>query len=72
MLLAVDIGNTHTNIGVFSGDELLINWNVSSDLKRTVDEYGILISSLLSSISQKPDIKAAIISTVVPDRKSVV
>lgn len=66
MLLAVDIGNTHTNIGVFLEDKLLINWNVSSDSKRTVDEYGILISGLLSSISQKTDIKAAIISTVVP------
>ena len=76
MLLTIDIGNTHTNIGVFnriSGaysssneDKPLINWNISSDLKRTIDEYGILISSLLNSIGQNVKIEAAIISTVVP------
>jgi len=76
MLLAVDIGNTHTNIGVFGGvsgekltgaaDKPIINWNVSSDSKRTVDEYGILISGLLSSIGQDVKIESAIISTVVP------
>ena len=52
MLLAVDIGNTNTNIGVFSKDKLLVNWNVASDLKRTVDEYGILILNLLNSLNE--------------------
>lgn len=65
MLLAVDIGNTNTNIGVFSKDKLLVNWNVASDLKRTVDEYGILILNLLNSLNETK-IEAAVISTVVP------
>ncbi len=72
MLLTIDIGNTHTNIGIFeeNSDTLdkkpLINWNIASDLKRTEDEYGILILNLLNSFPHKTDIKAAIISTVVP------
>ncbi len=74
MLLAVDIGNTHTNIGVFGKglngpedrEELLINWNIASDLKRTEDEYGILILNLLKSVFNDIKIEAAVISTVVP------
>ncbi len=70
MLFVIDIGNTNTNIGVFCDDTLLTNWNVASDLKRTQDEYGILILSLINSIKGNLDPKItpknAIISTVVP------
>ncbi len=66
MLFVIDIGNTNTNIGVFEGENLLINWNVASDLKRTGDEYGILLLNLLNSPVLKKHPKAAIISTVVP------
>ena len=75
MLFVIDIGNTNTNIGVFNKDKLLINWNVASDLKRTRDEYGILILNLINSIKENPGLKTeflnctlkdAIISTVVP------
>lgn len=68
MLLVLDIGNTRTNIGVFCGEKLIINWHIASDLKRTVDEYGILMLNLLNSIKEdlNSNQKAAIIGTVVP------
>ena len=66
MLFVIDIGNTNTNIGVFDGEKLLINWNVASDTKKTADEYGILFLSLLNSAQTKFLPEASIISTVVP------
>jgi len=38
MILAVDIGNTHTVLGVFRGAKLLGEWRMTSSLKRTADE----------------------------------
>ena len=53
MLLVIDIGNTNTNIGLFLESDLIINWNIASDLKRTADEYGILLLNLINSIQNK-------------------
>jgi type III pantothenate kinase len=38
MLLAIDVGNTHTVAGVYQGEELLHDWRVSTDRAATVDE----------------------------------
>ena len=38
MLLAVDVGNSQTVAGLFSGDELLHDWRVSTVRRTTVDE----------------------------------
>ncbi|HIS74697.1 TPA: type III pantothenate kinase [Candidatus Galligastranaerophilus intestinavium] len=66
MLLVVDIGNTNTNLGVFSDDnKLKSSWNISSDIKRFEDEYGILILSLLQNSNITQHINGAIISSVV-------
>jgi type III pantothenate kinase len=46
MLLAIDIGNTHTVVGLFEGDELRHRWRMASDARRTSDEFGILIREL--------------------------
>ncbi len=47
MLLAIDVGNTDTVIGVFAGAELLDRWRIATDARRTADEQGVLISALL-------------------------
>jgi len=60
MLLTIDIGNTNINIGVFDNENLVKSWNLSSDKRRTDDEYGIILRSL---IAMKPE--AAVISSVV-------
>ncbi|MDQ3156087.1 MAG: type III pantothenate kinase [Actinomycetota bacterium] len=47
-LLALDISNSHTVIGVFNGEELVGHWRVASEEHRTADEWEILIAALMS------------------------
>src|SRR3954447_3607947 len=47
MLLAVDVGNTQTVLGLFSGDELVEHWRVATESERTGDEIAALIVRLL-------------------------
>lgn len=47
VLLAVDVGNSHTVIGVFSGDDLLRHWRISTEAARTSDEWALLLRGLL-------------------------
>jgi len=67
MLLAIDIGNTNTVLGVYSGDRLLHHWRIATLEARTADEVAITLRQLfeLSGITA-PRIAAAIISSVVP------
>ncbi len=52
-LLAIDVGNTHTVIGVYEGERLARHWRVLSDAGRTSDEYGVLLLNLFRA-SQLP------------------
>ena len=67
MLLVVDVGNTHTVLGVYEGEKLLHHWRVWTDQQKTSDEYGILIRNLYdgSHLSSR-EIDAIVISSVVP------
>ncbi len=47
MLLAVDVGNTNTVLGVFAGDELIDSWRVKTDARATGDELALLYRGLL-------------------------
>ncbi|AFM22107.1 pantothenate kinase, type III [Acetomicrobium mobile DSM 13181] len=66
MLLVLDIGNTHTCVGIFDGACLVTDWRLTSE-RRTEDELGIYLTGLLriSGIDQK-FISGSIISSVVP------
>ena len=67
MILVIDVGNTHTVIGVYKDEKLLGHWRISTNLKKTEDEYGILIKGLLdNSKLSLADIKGIVISCVVP------
>lgn len=73
MLLTVDIGNTTITLGVFSGAGLKKSWRLSTDARKTADEYGAALLPLFSSSGIKaPDIKAAIVSSVVPSLNAVI
>ena len=48
MLLAVDIGNSMVNLGVFDRETLVANLRVSTDARRSSDEYGLMIRDLLA------------------------
>ncbi len=47
MLLAVDIGNTDTTLGVFEGEELRATWHMATGIHRMADEYAALLLNLL-------------------------
>ena len=68
MLLAIDSGNTNAVFAVYAGDELRASWRISTNARRTADEYAIWLTQLLALAGLKPtDIDAAIIGNVVPD-----
>ncbi len=67
MLLAIDVGNTHTVLGVFHQDELMAHWRVRTERERTGDELGVLLSNLFAtSPVAMGSIDDVIISSVVP------
>lgn len=68
MLLVIDVGNTNIVFGIFKGKELIYDWRISSNKGKTSDEYGTLITQILSNVQVKPvDIESIIISSVVPN-----
>jgi len=68
MLLAIDSGNTNAVFAVYEGDRLHASWRISTNPRRTADEYAIWLTQLLSLAGLKPaGIDAAIIANVVPD-----
>jgi len=48
MLLAVDVGNSHTTFGVSRGDVLCARWRLASDAQRTLDEWRLLVHELMA------------------------
>lgn len=67
MLLAIDIGNSHTVIGLFKDDILIGQWRFKSDRDRTDDELAIHCHGLFSMIGVKiSEISGIIIASVVP------
>lgn len=68
MLLVVDIGNTNITLGLFRKEVLEANFRLTTKIPRTSDEYGMLICSLMEHRGVSiEDVKAVIISSVVPD-----
>ena len=67
MLLAIDIGNTHTVIGVYAGDFLRAMWRIATNRKAAADELRIVFSTLFSleglSLSE---VRASAVASVVP------
>ncbi|MGM0501432.1 MAG: type III pantothenate kinase [Bacillota bacterium] len=67
MLLTIDVGNTNTVLGLYRNSELVVDWRISTDRQKTIDEYGILLLNLFSSENlELEDVTKIIISSVVP------
>lgn len=67
MLLAVDIGNTNVVCALFEKDEVVCQWRMYSDVKRTSDEYATTLSMMMKDSGYSADaIDSAIVSSVVP------
>jgi type III pantothenate kinase len=48
MLLAIDVGNTNTVLGVFDGERVVEHWRIATDPVRTADELAVTLRGLLS------------------------
>src|SRR3954469_3947869 len=47
MLLAIDVGNTETVVGLFNGGDLADHWRIATDAERTSDELALMIAQFL-------------------------
>jgi type III pantothenate kinase len=67
LLLAIDVGNTNTVVGVYDGTRLVEHWRVETSHTRTSDEYGIQLVQLFSSANlDARSVGAVAVSSVVP------
>jgi type III pantothenate kinase len=67
MLLAIDLGNTQTHIGMFRDEELVENWRLATVRETTGDELATLLVSLLELRDLRlRDVDDVILSSVVP------
>ncbi|MHB8789112.1 MAG: type III pantothenate kinase [Desulfobulbaceae bacterium] len=72
MLLAVDVGNSHTVSGVFAGERLVAEWRLKSDRDRTGDELAIRYHTLFHIADIDPaQITGFILASVVPTLETV-
>lgn len=51
-LLAVDIGNAHTVLGLVADGDVADSWRVATDEHRTADEWSVLLRGLLGARSE--------------------
>ncbi len=67
MIICIDIGNTNIKYAVYDGKALKVSFRVSTDFKRTSDEYGEQILGILDIKGISVDeITGGIVSSVVP------
>jgi type III pantothenate kinase len=54
-LLAADIRNSDTVLGLLEADEVVAHWRVSTDERRTADEWAVLLRGLLADAGREMD-----------------
>jgi len=62
VLLTIDVGNTHTVLGLFDDDTLMQSWRVKTDARSTADEMVLTFRGLLQD--EPPVTGIAVCSTV--------
>jgi type III pantothenate kinase len=73
MLLAVDIGNTNTVLGLFDGETLRIDWRLETRAERTGDELAAALRALFELAGLRfSEVTGGIISSVVPPATAAV
>ena len=63
MLLAIDVGNTNTVLGLFVGDDLVQSWRTKTDSRETADELALKFRALLNG---SPEITGIALCSTVP------
>ncbi|MEX2503798.1 MAG: type III pantothenate kinase [Egicoccus sp.] len=74
MLLAIDVGNSNTVVGVFDGDDLVEHWRLSTDVERTPDELALSLAGFLgfAGLDLRREIDGLVAGSVVPPVTEVV
>jgi len=67
VILAVDIGNTQTVLGLFEGTGLDAHWRIHTNASLTADELRVKIGSLLAADGRSwEEVERIVLSSVVP------
>ena len=67
MLLAIDVGNTQTVLGIYDGDKLVHMWRLATNVDHTSDELRIKLRVLMQAEGlENSHIDGAILASVVP------
>jgi type III pantothenate kinase len=67
MLLALDIGNTETTVGLFAGERLEGHWRLHTTPQRTPDEWASALTAYLTQAGHSTqEVRAAIVASVAP------
>ncbi|MFQ3610099.1 MAG: type III pantothenate kinase [Fimbriimonadales bacterium] len=65
MLLAIDVGNTHTVLGV-RADSVWRSWRIHTNPARTEDEHFVILRNLLEAEGLKTPLQGVVVCSVVP------
>ncbi len=66
-LLAIDVGNTHTVLGVFQRGQLVEFWRMGSQVGRTGDELAVIVGALCRNYGEAlREAGRVVLSSVVP------
>lgn len=66
-VIAIDIGNTNIVVGLYDGMKLTNSWRIDSNISRTVDDYGHLITYMIERTGcDVKEIGGVVIGSVVP------
>ena len=67
-LLALDVGNTNTVVGLFEGEKLRTHWRLTTHAERTADEVGMWLRQLLQweGVEAEALVDVAVSSVVPP------
>ncbi|MGZ4445530.1 MAG: type III pantothenate kinase [Nocardioides sp.] len=63
-LLAADIGNSHTVLGLIEDGVVSADWRVATDARRTSDEWAVLLGGLLGDL--RADVTGVAVCSTVP------
>jgi type III pantothenate kinase len=67
MLLAIDVGNTHTVLGVYDGPRRVDHWQLQTNPGHTGDDLGVLVHGLFEPVGlRRQDISAVVVASSVP------
>ncbi len=65
-LLAADIGNSITVLGLMEDDQVVAHWRVSTDERRTADEWAVLVRGLLRDAPGGGSVDGIAVCSTVP------